>query len=123
MTGGVPRYIREFQKRGEIHALIRERVLEPNSFLFRVGRWWDNKGTEIDAVALSPAEDGLVVGECKFWNQPVGLNVLKGLQEKATAIDWNRDTRKIVYVLFSIRGFTPELRKIAKTRQDVLLVE
>ena len=34
MTGGVPRYIREFQKCGEIHALIRERVLDPNSFLF-----------------------------------------------------------------------------------------
>ena len=89
----------------------------------RVGRWWNNKGTEIDAVALSPAEKGLVVGECKFWKQPVGLNVWKYLQGKASAIDWNRDTRKIVYVLFSIQGFTPELRKIAKTRRDVLLVE
>ena len=267
MTGGVPRYIREFQKRGEIHALIRERVLDPNSFLFdeprfllqrevedigsyfsilrviaagnhrlsgiaaalrqkqtnlprylnvlieldllerevpvtetnpekskrglyfikdnfisfwfkfvypnigyiesghpevaaqkirnnfidnhvgfvyekccreklwqlsaekklpfeisRVGRWWNNKGTEIDLVALSPEGKGLVVGECKFWKGPVGLNVLNDLQDKAEAIDWNRNARKLYYVLFSIRGFTPELQEVAATRHDVMLV-
>ena len=41
---------------------------------------------------------------------------------KADAIDWNREARKIYYVLFSIRGFTPELQKVAATRHDVLLV-
>lgn len=88
----------------------------------RVGRWWDNKGTEIDVAALSPEENGLVVGECKFRNGPVGLNILNDLQEKAAAIDWNRDSRKMCYVLFSIGGFTPELKEAAKKRHDVLLI-
>ena len=88
----------------------------------RVGRWWDNKGTEIDVAAMAPEENGLVVGECKFWNGPVGLNVLKDLQEKAYAIDWNKNSRKICYLLFSIGGFTPELKDAAKKRHDVILV-
>ena len=88
----------------------------------RVGRWWDNKGTEIDVAAVSPEEKGLIVGECKFRKGPVGLNILNDLQDKAKAIDWNRDSRRMYYVLFSIGGFTPELKEAAKARRDVALI-
>ncbi|MBQ9377850.1 MAG: hypothetical protein IJU05_08640 [Schwartzia sp.] len=50
------------------------------------------------------------------------MNVLKDLRDKADAIDWNRDARKIYYVLFGVHGFTPELQEAAATRRDVLLV-
>ena len=63
-----------------------------------------------------------MAGGCKFRKGPVGLNVLKDLRDKADAIDWNRDARKIYYVLFGVHGFTPELQEAAATRRDVLLV-
>lgn len=88
----------------------------------KVGRWWDNRGTEIDVVAMAPDEKCLVLGECKFWKGPVGLNVLKELQEKAEAIDWNRSSRRICYVIFSIAGFTADLQDFADAHDDVLLL-
>ena len=36
---------------------------------------------------------------------------------------WNRDRRKTWFVLFSMGGFTDELRQLAETRSDLLLVD
>lgn len=88
----------------------------------RVGRWWSGSD-EIDVVGLSAGEKRAVWGECKFWKDPVGANVLRTLEEKVAHVPWERDARADSFVLFSVSGFTDELRRIADARGDVLLVD
>ncbi len=78
---------------------------------------------KIDAVALSDADRAIVFGECKFWKEPVGANVLRVLEERAGAVDWHRGERKETFALFSVSGFTDELKSIAAARPDVVLVD
>lgn len=89
--------------------------------LERVGRWWDNSH-EIDVVGLSEKDDLLVVGECKFWKGPVGSNILYQLEQKTTFVEWHKDSRKIIYVIFSVNGFTDALKAVANVREDVMLI-
>ncbi len=88
----------------------------------KVGRWWAGSA-EIDVVALSEGEASIVFGECKFWKGPVGANVLRELERKAEVVDWRAGARREFFVLFSIGGFTDELRELAAARNDVLLVD
>ena len=90
-------------------------------YFSKIGRYWDSK-TEIDVVALDPDGKNMILGECKYWKDPVGINILRELEEKSKAISWNKAVRKTWYVLFSSSGFTPELETLAKKREDVLLV-
>ncbi len=89
--------------------------------LERVGRWWDN-AHEIDVVGLSEEDHLLVLGECKFWTGPVGINVLTALEQKAAFVDWQKNDRKTLYILFSIHGFSEDLRTVAAARDDVMLL-
>lgn len=57
--------------------------------------------TEIDVMALDSEENNMIVGECKYWNRPIGTSVLESLEEKATHVSWNRDNRKVWYVLLA----------------------
>ena len=91
-------------------------------YFSRVGRYWD-ANTEIDVAAVDPEGRNLILGECKYWQEPVGANVLRDLEKKADAVDWNRGNRQLCYVLFSISGFTEKLRQLAAQRKDVLLVD
>lgn len=88
----------------------------------KVGRYW-NAGTEIDIAALDPDSGNLILGECKYWREPVGINVLRELEQKAREVDWRRGQRNIRYVLFGAGGFTSELKKLAAVRQDLLLFD
>lgn len=88
----------------------------------RIGRHWD-ADTEIDIAALDQEGGNLILGECKYWQEPVGINVLRDLEQKAERVAWNRDRRKTWFVLFSMGGFTDELRQLAKARPDLLLVD
>ena len=88
--------------------------------LERIGRWWDNSH-EIDVVGISEEDDLLVLGECKFWTGSVGVNVLTSLEQKSVFVDWHKNTRTVIYVLFSINGFSDELLAISKARNDVIL--
>ena len=91
----------------------------------KVGRWWDNANNEIDAVALSESgsENDLLLGECKYWKEPVGANVLAALEQKAALVNWHKEKRRVWFALFSASGFTPELQALAAQRKDVLLLE
>ena len=89
-------------------------------FLFdKIGRWWGN--TEIDLIALDSQGANIIFGECKYWEGPVGVNVLNCLMEKTMVVEWKRNGRKEYFVLFSISGFTEELEKLAASRKDILL--
>ena len=108
--------------------VCREKMWELNArdawpFHFaRVGRFWDGD-TEIDIAALDPEGKNLILGECKYWQTPVGLNVLRELEQKTGAVPWEKARRRVWYVLFSTGGFTEELRELAALREDVLLVD
>ena len=88
----------------------------------KIGRYWDNN-TEIDIAALDPDGKNLILGECKYWKEPVGIKILADLEEKAKKVAWNKSNRKTWFVLFSTGGFTPELKELAKTRNDIVLAE
>lgn len=86
----------------------------------KIGRWWDAHH-EIDVVALDPEGSNLILGECKFWRDPVGVNVLRALEEKESNVSWKKNNRQIWYILFSASGFTDDLKKLAETREDLIL--
>lgn len=91
------------------------------SFTFeKVGRWWDNQ-EEIDLIALDSAGNNIIFGECKYWKNPVGLDVLEHLKQKSQNVKWNRDSRHEYYILFSIHGFTKELETYAAQHNNILL--
>lgn len=88
----------------------------------KIGRYWDNN-TEIDIAALDPDGKNLILGECKYWKESVGINILADLEEKAKKVAWNKNNRKTWYILFSTGGYTPELKELVKTRSDIILAE
>lgn len=106
--------------------VCKERMWELNAedawpFNFtKIGRFWDSKD-EIDIVALDPEGKNLILGECKYWTDPVGVSVLRDLEAKTDAVPWERNNRKVWYVLFSASGFTDELIKEAESRTDLEL--
>ena len=108
--------------------ICRERMWELNAegawpFNFsKLGRYWDSN-TEIDIAALDPEGNNLILGECKYWQEPVRVSVLRDLEEKAKTVRWKRETRKTWFVLFGCNGFTEELREIAASREDLLLFD
>ncbi len=105
-----------------------ERMWELNAnntwpfYFTKLGRYWDAK-TEIDIAAIDNEGKNLIVGECKYWQKPVGVNIMYDLEEKAKNISWEQINRKTWYVLFSVEGFTDELKMLASKRDDVLLFD
>lgn len=89
--------------------------------LEKVGRWWD-RSREIDVVGISEKDNLLVLGECKYWTGSVGINILSQLEQKASFVDWHKEKRKIIYILFSISGFSDDLKSVAAKREDVILI-
>lgn len=85
----------------------------------KIGRWWD-KNNKIDIVALDPDGKNMILGECKYWKNSVG--VFTALEEKAKLVDWHRGGRKVWYVLFSMNGFSDDLIQLASGRHDLLLL-
>ncbi len=88
----------------------------------KVGRFW-NANCEIDIAALDPDGKNLILGECKYWKEKVGVNVFRELEKKTEFIEWNKEKRNIYYVLFSANGFTDELKNLAESRNDIVLAE
>ena len=105
-----------------------ERMWEMNAqgvwpfYFSKLGRYWDSK-EEIDIVAIDPDGKNLILGECKYWQEPVGISVLRSLEAKAEMVAWEKGKRKTWLVLFSVNGFTKELRAVAETRTDLQLCE
>lgn len=108
--------------------VCREKMWELNAnsswpFCFsKVGRWW-NSEEKIDIAALDPDGNNLILGECKFWQEPVDVSVLRSLEEKAYSVEWRKQKRKVWFILFSISGYTDELQQIAANRNDLILSE
>ena len=86
----------------------------------RIGSWWD-RHTEIDVVAVSDADGAVLVGECKWWDSPVGMNVLEELRRKAMLLPLEGRWTHVWYALWSKAGYTPEVQALAG-EEGVLLM-
>ena len=108
--------------------VCKERMWEMNAasvwpfYFSKLGRYWDAK-EEIDIAAIDPEGKNLILGECKYWQEPVGISVLRDLEAKAKTVAWERNERKVWYVLFSASGFTEELKLEAEIRTGLQLCE
>lgn len=80
------------------------------------GKWWDKNGS-IDVVIGNGVK---AIFANSFWNDEViGLEEFDKLEKSAKNIDVTE--RK--YYLFAKKGFSDELKKICKNRNDIELVE
>jgi AAA+ ATPase superfamily predicted ATPase len=86
----------------------------------RIGSWWGH-GPEIDVLAISQSEKQALVGECKWSVNPIGVNILADLKEKAQILLREEKIAQIHYILFSRSGFTSALEQQA-TDEHVWLV-
>lgn len=87
----------------------------------KLGRWWDSR-EEIDIVALDSFGEDIAFAECKYRIQPMDTEVFYELLRKKEFVPWKKETRLEKFVLFSISGFSERLEKLAKERDDLLLV-
>jgi uncharacterized protein len=85
-----------------------------------VGRVW-SANYDID-VAGTLLDGAVVTGECKWWKEPVGLNVLERLEERASLTAYRRPGRERFHVIFSRSGFTRELEQRQRSDPSVRLV-
>ena len=83
------------------------------------GRWWD-KNEEIDLIALNSKMNGILFGEVKWSNKPVGINIYEDLKRKAQKVEWGKKNRHQYFCLFSKSGFTVDMIKLAK-KENVYL--
>lgn len=103
--------------------ICREKIWEMNGtgMMFnRVGRWWD-RDTEIDIVAYDSMGKDIVFGECKYSQNPKGIEVLADLKQKSHAVEWKKGERKEHFVIFSKSGFTKELLERAEKDKSIVL--
>ena len=84
-------------------------------------RWWD-RTREVDILAFSEDRCRVLLGECKWSQKAVGMNILQELETTFPATGLSVKDLKPIYVLFSRAGFTPQLLSTAKDRPDIVLV-
>jgi uncharacterized protein len=82
-----------------------------------VGRVWA-ADYDLD-VAGKLIKGGTLYGECKWWKDPIGENVLERLLETSPQSNYGERNKQTHYLLFSRSGFTPALE--ARAEQDVNL--
>ncbi len=85
--------------------------------VLKAGRWWSRED-EIDVVGIG--EGFMIVGECKYSNKKVGIDILEMLERKSQKIETALPVTH--YLLFSKSGFTEALLEVAKRREDVVLI-
>ncbi len=85
----------------------------------QIGAHWESN-LEID-ILTENIDESHWFGECKWWEAPIGENVLNRLIAKAARVPdkWKQNPR---YVLFSASGYTDALKRRA-SKEDVILIE
>jgi AAA+ ATPase superfamily predicted ATPase len=84
-----------------------------------IGRIWQ-ADYDID-VAGRLLDGSMLYGECKWWRDLVGENVLDELIERASRTHYGRGNDRRQYVLYARTGFTAGLRRRATAQPEVAL--
>ena len=72
--------------------------------------------------ASDRVEQGLLVGECKWSSNPVGMDILQDLIRKSELLQPKRSWEGITYLLFSKSGFTPAVEEQASIEKNIRLI-
>lgn len=84
-----------------------------------IGRIWE---AEYDIDVAGRLLDGsMLYGECKWWKDQAGENVLNVLIERSSRAIYGQGNDRRQFVLYSKKGFTSALRKRAAVSPDVIL--
>jgi len=95
--------------------------------LHKMESWW-NKRAEMDILGMNHESSDILFGECKWSQNPIGVDVLKGLYHKAQQVDWRKKDRREWFLLASRAGFQDTLLQRARRpgidgRRDILLLQ
>lgn len=82
---------------------LNKKIKETDINFENIGSWWDRDGHEIDIVAYNEKEKKILVGEIKWTNRQVDVDVLHNLIDKSKLINFGG---KYQYLLVSKNGFT-----------------
>lgn len=86
-----------------------------------LGRWWGNnprKKCQEEIDLMSVCENQVFLGECKWKNSLVGMDVLRTLQERGSLFPY---TEKVFWI-FSKSGFTQEAIEYAHRTSSIKLI-
>jgi AAA+ ATPase superfamily predicted ATPase len=86
----------------------------------RVGAWW-RANEEVDAVAVG--QDAALLAECKWSRRPIGMDILRDLERKASLVARELDGRQILFGVCARSGFTSQVEEEAARRDDLLLFD
>lgn len=84
-----------------------------------IGRIWQ-ADYDID-VAGKLLDGSMLYGECKWWRDLVGENILDELIERASRTGFGRDNHKRQFVLYARSGFTTALQRRAAAQPGIAL--
>lgn len=84
-----------------------------------IGRIW-HADYDID-IAGKLLDGTMIYGECKWWRELVGENILDELIERASRTNYGRDNLKRQFVLYARTGFTPALQRRATNQPGIVL--
>ena len=85
------------------------------------GRWWGGnpkKRMECEIDIIAGNEEDAIFAECKWTNEPVGLDVLETLVEKSELFHYGNK----YYFLFAKTGYTEPLITKASLMDNLTLV-
>ncbi|WP_138206531.1 ATP-binding protein [Haloimpatiens lingqiaonensis] len=92
-------------------------------FVFEnIGSWWGSnpikkRQEEIDILAIS--KDKAIIGECKWRNEYLDMDVVNSLMEKATLLPY----KEKYFIFFSKSGFTKRVIEYASSCKNIYLCE
>ena len=84
-----------------------------------MGRWWE-RNEEIDAIGINPHLNSILFCEAKWSERPVGTDIYEALREKTKFVKWGKKDRKEYFCLFSRKGFTDGMLRIAREEKITL---
>ncbi len=76
-----------------------------------IGSWWNRSGEEIDIVAYNHKSRKIIVGEVKWSNRPVDIDVVDSIVRKSKLISF---TGEYKFLLISKSGFTEKAQSRMK---------